>query len=144
MNGKSLQLSRYSVQLTGATKAQKDPLQAVIKQVRFSSKVKTVGVAILTVLKNSGYRVSYKHLEPKTKDLFRLALPVIQRNMGPLTVEQVLTTLAGDPWILVVDREHRLISFQLPDICKVKADIQMVKNSSVIDTLLGSLNWDDE
>ena len=143
-NNKSLQLSRYSVQLTGATKAQKDPLQAVIKQLRFSGKVKTVGVAILTVLENSGYRVSYKHLEPKVKDLYRLPLPAIQRNMGPLTIEQALTTLAGEPWILVVDREHRLVSFQLPDTCKVTPKTGKAKSSIDIDELLRSLSWDEE
>jgi type IV pili sensor histidine kinase/response regulator len=142
-NSTSLQLSRYSIQLTGATKAQKDPLQAVIKHLRFSSKVKMVGVAIVAVLKNSGYRVSYKQLEPKTKELFRLPLPSIQRNMGPLRVEQALTTLAGEPWMLVVDREHRLVSFQLPETCKPKAATKTSKSTD-IDTFFDSLSWDND
>lgn len=143
-NNSSIQLSRYSIQLTDATKAQKDPLQAVIKQVRFPSKVKTVGVAINTVLKNSGYRIKAQHLEPKVKDLFRFPLPAIQRNMGPLTVEQALTTLAGEPWILVVDREHRLISFQLSETSIVKPVTDTATKPTNIDELLPSLNWDEE
>jgi len=44
-----------------------------------------------------------------------LPLPKVHHSLGPITLTQALSTLAGSPWRLVVDPIHRLISFQLPD-----------------------------
>lgn len=123
-NESSLQISRYVNLLPGPTKAQRNPLHMVLPNVSFRHEVKTVGQAIRLLLKDTGYRLTRHHPDKRIFHMFRLSLPKIHRRMGPLTLEQALKTLSGEPWILTVDPINRLVSFQLPDHFRVPLHVK--------------------
>lgn len=114
-NESALSISRY-VDLTPApSQAQKNVMKLVLPRINFSPNIKSVGQAINYLLLDTGYKLTRHHPDPRVHQLFRLPLPKIHRNMGPLTLEQALSVLAGEPWQLAVDPINRLVSFQLPD-----------------------------
>ena len=115
------QLSRYRLVLPTPTQAQRDPLQVIIKPLTLYNANATVGSAIKTILKDSGYRLTSHHPDGRIYQLLALPLPKVHQNMGPITLEKALATLAGRPWVLAVDPIHRLISFQLPFYYKTTA-----------------------
>jgi len=112
----NLHVSRYVESTPGPTEAQFNPLHVVIPRVRFGNNVHSVGQAINVLLIDTGYRLARQHPDKRVEQILKLRLPDIQRNMGPLTLEQALKTLVSDPWILSVDPVHRLVSYELPDL----------------------------
>jgi len=110
----NLHVSRYVESTPGPTEAQFNPLHVVIPRVRFGSNVYSIGQAINVLLIDTGYRLARQHPDKRVEQILKLRLPDIQRNMGPLTLEQALKTLVSSPWILSVDPVHRLISYELP------------------------------
>jgi conjugative transfer region protein (TIGR03748 family) len=110
----SLQVSRYVTLAAVASDTQKDPLSALIPKLVFGHQVSTVQDALQVLLSDSGYRISSYHPDPRVHQLFNLSLPAVHRRMGPISLENALNTLAGSPWMLVVDPVNRLITFQLP------------------------------
>ena len=110
----SLQVSRYVTLAAVASDTQKDPLSALIPKLVFGHQVSTVQDALQVLLNDSGYRIASYHPDPRVHQLFNLSLPAVHRRMGPISLENALNTLAGSPWMLVVDPVNRLITFQLP------------------------------
>ena len=110
----SLQVSRYVTLAAVASDTQKDPLSALIPKLVFGHQVSTVQDALQVLLNDSGYRIASYHPDPRVHQLFNLSLPAVHRKMGPISLENALNTLAGPPWMLVVDPINRLITFQLP------------------------------
>ena len=111
----NLHVSRYVESTPGPTEAQFNPLHVVIPRIRFGNNIHSVGQAINYLLIDTGYRLSRIHPDIRVEQILKLRLPDIQRNMGPLTLEQALKTLVSEPWILSVDPVHRLVSYELPD-----------------------------
>jgi len=110
-----LQTGRYTVLAPVATAAQADPLQSVVRLEfpRGLSGVTTVEAAVVRALTRSGYRLASREAsDPALDVLLSQPLPEVQRDLGPITVEHALLTLAGPAWGLVVDRLHRLVSFE--------------------------------
>jgi len=141
-NESSLQLSRYVNLLPGPTKAQRNPLHMVLPNVTFQTHIKSVGQAIHFLLKNTGYKLTRHHPDRRVFQMFRLSLPKIHRRMGPLTLEQALKTLSGEPWILAVDPINRLVSFQLPDYFKKPAHMRADPITKVITSNAKKRAWD--
>ena len=115
-NESALSISRYVDLLPGPTNAQKNPMNLVLPHISFKHNIKSVGQAINYLLSDTGYTLTRHHPDKRVLKLFRLPLPKIHRNMGPLTLAQSLTVLAGEPWRLSVDPINRLVSFQLPGV----------------------------
>ena len=113
-NENSLSVSRYIDVIPGPTNAQKNPLNLVLPHINFKHNIKSVGQAINYLLSDTGYKLTRFHPDKRVHNLFRLPLPKIHRNMGPMTLAQALNVLAGEPWDLSVDPINRLVSFQLP------------------------------
>lgn len=104
-------IGRYSVSAPGPTDAQRDPL-AVVTTIRFPSTIHTIGDAIGHLLMPSGFQLA----PDRSVDLqvfLDLPLPLIHRNLGPITIDQALGTLVGFPWTLVVDPLHRQVAYEL-------------------------------
>ena len=107
-----IQVGRYSLFAATPTEAQADPLQATIT-VQFPDSVRTVGKAVRHLLQQSGYRLAEPEATgPESAYLRALALPAVQRSLGPMTLRQALDTLAGPAFRLVEDPVHRLIAFE--------------------------------
>ena len=113
-NESALSVSRYIDVMPGPTNAQRNPMNLVLPRVMFKHNIKSVGQAINYLLSDSGFKLTRHHPDKRVHKLFRLPLPKIHRNMGPLTLAQALNVLAGEPWQLSVDPINRLVSFQLP------------------------------
>ena len=112
LQANDIQVGRYSLFATTPTEAQADPLQATIT-VQFPESVRTVGVAVRHLLQQSGYRLAESEATgSESAYLIALALPAVQRSLGPMTLRQALETLAGPAFHLVEDPVHRLVAFE--------------------------------
>ena len=108
-----IQTDRYSAVVPEPTTGQEVPLLTLVT-IKYPRQVNTVGQAISYTLKRSGYRLAPQHAhDPKMKVLIKLPLPEVHRQLGPMTVKQVLNTLSGSAFMLVTDPVHRYISFEL-------------------------------
>ena len=113
LQASEVQVGRYTLRSAIPAEAQADLMSAIVT-IRFSDRIQTIGAAARYLLRDSGYQLASPiALDPETKALFRLPLPAVHRNLGPLTLRQALETLAGPTFRLVQDPVHRLISFEL-------------------------------
>jgi conjugative transfer region protein (TIGR03748 family) len=114
------QIDRYSTVENKPTLAQINPLFA-IAEFHFPASIKTVGEAIQMVLDNTGYELAVAdHLSVWVKEVTAKPLPITNRQLGPLTIKDMLTVLMGnDVFNLLVDPLHRKINFEMkPSIAK--------------------------
>jgi len=110
-----VQLARYSYMQPTATPEQENILSVVV-EMQFNSHIETVGESIVYLLSRSGFQIAPEESsDPSMSILFALKLPLIHRNLGPITIENGLRTLAGPSWDLVIDPVNRYISFDLLD-----------------------------
>ena len=108
-----IQTDRYSAVVPEPTTGQEVPLLTLVT-IKYPRQVNTVGQAISYTLKRSGYRLASQHAhDPNMKVLIKFPLPEVHRQLGPMTVKQVLNTLSGSAFMLVTDPVHRYISFEL-------------------------------
>lgn len=113
LQASEVQVGRYSALRALPTAAQADLLSTTIT-VRFPERIQTIGEAVRYLLQRSGYRLTDQHAANSvTAGLLGLPLPAVHRNLGPITLQQALETLAGPVFRLVQDPVHRLISFDL-------------------------------
>ena len=105
-------IARYSTIDPQPTEAQRDPLQATVT-LSFPRGVKTVGQALQVALRDSGYRLAPSAAaDPARETVLALPLPAVHRELGPMVLRSVLTTLVGPAYRLVEDPWHRLVSFE--------------------------------
>jgi len=96
-----------------ATTAQKDLLSQTI-QVRFPQEVQTIGEALNYILRYSGYRlVDASKQSAELKNSLTKPLPLVDRNFGPMSLKEALTTLAGPAFSLVHDPLDREVNFKV-------------------------------
>lgn len=106
-------VGRYSTLAPVPTKDQTNPLGSLVRT-KLPTQVQTVGAALAHLLSRSGWRLADpENSDPAMDGLMRLPLPEIQRDMGPVRLIDVVQVLCGDPFVVVVDPVHRLISCEL-------------------------------
>ncbi len=109
----AVQVGRYLTVAPIPRAEQLEPL-SVIVNVRFPRSLQTVGGALQHLLPPSGYQLAdTRHADPQLSVLMTRPLPEVHRQIGPMTLQEALTTLAGEGWQLEVDPVHRLVSFRL-------------------------------
>ncbi|RLJ22477.1 hypothetical protein DJ030_01310 [bacterium endosymbiont of Escarpia laminata] len=110
----SMQAGRYTVVAAVATAAQADPLQTMVT-IRFPEPhITTVGDAVRYLLRHSGYHLAEPEaVDPAMAGLLDHLLPKVHRHLGPITLQNMLSTLAGTAYQIVVDPVNRLIAFDL-------------------------------
>lgn len=106
------QVGRYLSVANAPLASQTDLLTQTFK-VRFPTSVKTVGDAMHYLLQFSSYSLANHTLITDAKTMMMLPLPRADRALGPLSLQEGLLTLAGEPFGLLVDPVHRLIAFRL-------------------------------
>ena len=93
--------------------AQVDLLTQMI-QVRFPQNVQTVGNAMSYLLQWSGYSLVPEDRQSHAlKTTLSKPLPAVDRNFGPMTLKDALTTLAGPAFYLVQDPLNRMVDFRV-------------------------------
>jgi len=111
--GNSTIVGRY---LTTPNKplAQQKDLMRQINQVIFPPEVKTIQAAIKYWLSFSGYYlIPLSMMNKSVQSMMQSPLPQVDRHFGPMSLQDGLETLVGEPFMLMVDKVHRLVSFQL-------------------------------
>ena len=109
----AVQVGRYLTVAPIPTAEQLEPL-SVIVNVRFPRSVHTVGGALQHLLPPSGYQLAdTRHADPQLAVLTTRPLPEVHRQIGPMTLQEALSTLSGEGWQLEVDPVYRLVSFRL-------------------------------
>lgn len=104
-------LNRYATLSLEPTVAQKKPLMAV-SQFKFQSDVVTVGDAVNQVLNSTGYSlVGENKMANITIETLQKPLPMVDRTIGPMSVQSILLVLMGDIFDIQVDLGHRLVNF---------------------------------
>jgi conjugative transfer region protein (TIGR03748 family) len=112
LKASEVQVGRYSLLSPIPTAAQAD-LMATPVTVQFPERIQNVGESVRYLLQRSGYRLAQAEaLDPRAMSLLSLPLPAVHRDIGPLTLQQALQTLAGPTFRLVQDPVHRLIAFE--------------------------------
>jgi type IV pili sensor histidine kinase/response regulator len=92
---------------------QLNPLKVVIRT-KIPQSINSVGQTIEFLLTRSGYMLADPSvLSAEAKILLDLPLPEIHRQIGPMTLDRALVTLAGTAFELVVDPVHRKVAFEL-------------------------------
>ena len=107
-----VQIGRYATVRAIPTDAQRDVMATTISM-RFDASVKTVGDAVAVILGEVGYTLSdHATADPQRQRLLSHRLPTSHRELGPLSIRAVLSTLAGPVWQLVEDPSDRLVTFE--------------------------------
>jgi conjugative transfer region protein (TIGR03748 family) len=126
--------SRYTRIDPQVTPSQNNILGYKRKRTFQCKSVVTVGQAMRIWLRGTGYRLSSTHPDRNVYQLLQLGLPNVHRTLGTVSIESGLKALAGDPWELVIDPVHRLVSFSLPP----GYTQPMLATSPVVDVRRGS------
>lgn len=107
------EVGRYLTEKNGASVAQRKPLMQTF-ELTFPGHVQTVGQAITYLLSNTSYQlVPSEERSMEVSVLLTKPLPLSDRHMGTMSVKDALLALAGTPYQLLIDPEHRYVSFQL-------------------------------
>lgn len=103
-----LRLDRYTLQKQSARPEQID-LLSVLVETEFPSPVDSVGSAIDYLLDRSGYR---RIAIEESAASMELPLPEVHRKIGPLSLRDAMTTLAGPALELRENIEERVVWFE--------------------------------
>tara|TARA_Y100000588_G_scaffold356775_1_gene413366 strand:- start:869 stop:1279 length:411 start_codon:yes stop_codon:yes gene_type:complete len=108
------QVSRYATVNNKPLPAQINPLKST-QQVHFPSSIQTIGEAVNHWLTYSGYHLAPAEKQsPSLKQVLKQPLPQVDRNLGPLTIEDGLVVLVGkNLFSLNHDELQREINFTL-------------------------------
>jgi conjugative transfer region protein (TIGR03748 family) len=107
------QIGRY-LTVSNKPKFSQIDLLAQIIQVRFTRNVATVGDAMNYLLNFSGYSLApVEQMSQELRIILQKSLPLVDRNMGPMSLRDGLTTLAGPAFYIVHDPVNRMVNFRL-------------------------------
>lgn len=108
-----MQVSRYQTVAEKPSTAQIHLLSQTI-QMRFPQNIQTVGAAMTYVLRYSGYSlVPYTQMSQSLRNTLTMSLPAVDRNFGPMSLRDALTTLAGPAFDLVQNKLNRTVNFRV-------------------------------
>ncbi|WP_133130225.1 hypothetical protein [Legionella yabuuchiae] len=89
------QVSRYATVRNKPLPAQVNPLKS-IQQIHFPSSIQTISDAVHHWLTYSGYHLASQDKQSSgLKKILKQPLPQVDRNLGPLSIEDGLTVLVG-------------------------------------------------
>ncbi len=107
------QTSRYLTVTNGPKFSQMHLLSQSI-QIRFMRNIQTVGDAINYLLRFSGYAlVAESERSSALKIMLEKPLPVIDRELAPMSLSHALITLSGWAFYLSEDPVNRVVDFKL-------------------------------
>jgi type IV pili sensor histidine kinase/response regulator len=110
---KQVQTGRYITMAATYTAAQVNPLQETFT-LTFPDSINTIGAAMDYVLSNTSYKLlPINRRDDDLQELLKQKLPVADRKLGPITVQDGLIALAGNAYLMLIDPKHRYVSFAL-------------------------------
>lgn len=102
---------RYRLVDISPAAAQRYPLAQVISLHIPTTLAPTVGDAVQYVLRESGYRLCTSRGQANA--LYRLPLPAVQNQLGPIRLSDALQVLGGPAWQVNVDEAQRVVCHSL-------------------------------
>ncbi|EGO0724166.1 TPA: PilL N-terminal domain-containing protein [Escherichia coli] len=102
---------RYRLVDISPSQAQRYPLEQIVHLRIPASVSPTVGDALHYALRDSGYHLCTS--DGQANRLYRLPLPAVQYQMGPVRLNVALQILAGPAWQLLVDDVQREVCYRL-------------------------------
>jgi len=106
-----VQTGRYTNIVNEPVAAQQNPLRVII-DTRLPQEVVTVEDAVHFLLARSGYHLADDRvLTREAQILMNHELPMVQRKIGPMTLDRALGVLGGDAFELVVDPINRKVAY---------------------------------
>lgn len=123
----NIRVGRY---LSVADSPQADQQQLLQQQiqVKFPQNILTIEQAMQFILQFSGYRLEKtSSMSVLVQSMLKQKLPEVDRNFGPMTLQDALTTLAGDTFYLLIDPVHRLVAFKIKPQYQVLFDRAMIE-----------------
>ncbi len=107
------QIGRY-VTVSNAPKISQVNLLSQVIEVRFPQNIQTIGSAMNYLLHFSGYSLVTSSLINRAfKKTLNKPLPLIDRQFGPMSLKNALTTLSGPAFDLIDDPVNREVNFSL-------------------------------
>ena len=107
------QVSRY-LTVSNKPKLSQTNLLSQSVQVRFTRNIQTIGDAMNYLLRFSGYSLIHEtQMSMALKILLSKPLPIIDRELGPVTLSDGLITLSGPAFYLTQDPVNRVVDFKL-------------------------------
>jgi type IV pili sensor histidine kinase/response regulator len=107
------QVSRY-LTVSNKPKLSQTNLLSQLIQVRFTRNVQSVGDAMNYLLKFSGYSlIAESQMSPEMKSTLQKPLPIVDRELGPITLSDALSILSGPAFYLTHDPVNRVVNFKL-------------------------------
>jgi len=105
-----IRYNRYTLVEVGATANQQEILSQIIDVTipALTSQSATVLEAMQYVLLNSGYRLC---TDESIHAFHGFPLPLAHRQLGPITLKEALSILAGSGWQLQADHQKRVVCF---------------------------------
>ena len=109
------QVGRYLTVPGSLTVEQVSPFQQTFQMILPNS-VQTIGAAIRLIISNTGYQLLSRDASDSTiGQLMDKPVPLAMRNIQSSTVKNVLLGFVGEPFQLVIDPVHKIITFKLKD-----------------------------
>lgn len=106
-------IGRYMTVIDKPKNAQINLLSQTI-EVRFPQNVQNIHDAMNYLLRLSGYRlVNQNQMNSSLKETLEKPLPAVDRDFGPMSLKDGLTTLAGPAFTLIQDTLNRTIDFRI-------------------------------
>ncbi|RJG38981.1 hypothetical protein [Motilimonas pumila] len=106
-----VKVNRYALVNDDVSYAQKYPLETVI-DIKIPSRINSVKGAIEYVLLRSGYTLLPAHLShPDFTVTLKKPLPQVHRRMKMVSIKNAIKSLAGEPYVLIVDPVTRQVTF---------------------------------
>jgi conjugative transfer region protein (TIGR03748 family) len=109
----STDIGRYMTVIDKPKNAQINLLSQTI-EVRFPLDVQNIGEAMNYLLRLSGYSLTDQNkMNCALKETLKKPLPAVDRDFGPMSLKDGLTTLAGPAFILIQDTLNRTVDFRV-------------------------------
>lgn len=120
---------RYRLVDISPSQAQRYPLEQIVHLRTPASVSPTVGDGLHYALRDSGYHLCTS--DGQANRLYRLPLPAVQYQMGPIRLNVALQILAGPAWQLLVDDVQREVCYRLrPEYTPSESAVSAVPPSS--------------
>ena len=112
-NNNVTQISRY-LTVSNKPKPSQINLLSQLIQVRFTRNILTIGDAMKYLSRFSGYSlIPNAQMNAALKITLSKQLPTIDRELGPMTLRDALTTLSGPAFFITENPIYRVVDFKL-------------------------------
>lgn len=129
-----VQIARYTTYSPVPSMQERDPLSSVVQMI-FPKNILTLDQAFDYLIRRTGYKMApLENSDPLLPLLLVSEVPQVHREIGPITVEDAMKTLAGEPWEFVIDPVNRYVSFELRPQFRNDFETNALANAGIVNS----------